>query len=94
MKALGASKAATLTKLIIPASLPSLFNTLKVAVGLAWIGSIMGEYISSREGLGYLIVYGGQVLQLDLVMTSTIILCVLAGTMYGIITIIEKLVVK
>ncbi|MCH5146568.1 MAG: ABC transporter permease [Clostridiales bacterium] len=94
MKAMGAGRIATLTKLIMPASLPTLMNTLKVAVGLSWIGSIMGEYISSRAGLGYLIVYGGQVMRLDLVMTATFILCILAACMYGIIAIIERIVVK
>lgn len=92
MKSMGAGKATTLRKLIIPASLPALTNTLKVAVGLAWIGSIMGEYIVSKAGLGYLIVYGGQVFKLDLVMTATFILCILAGGMYGIITVAEKLI--
>ena len=90
MKSMGAGKLTTLKKLVIPATIPALMNTLKVAVGLAWIGSIMGEYIVSRAGLGYLIVYGGQVFKLDLVMTATFILCVLAGGMYGIITLIEK----
>lgn len=90
MKAMGAGKLQQLTKLIIPASRPALINTLKIAVGLSWIGSIMGEYIVSRAGLGYLIVYGGQVFKLDLVMTATIILCALAGGMYGIIALIEK----
>ena len=90
MKSMGASKLTTLRKLIMPATLPALMNTLKVAVGLAWIGSIMGEYIVSKAGLGYLIVYGGQVFKLDLVMTATFILCVLAGGMYGIIAVIEK----
>ena len=90
MKSMGAGKLTTLRKLIMPATVPALMNTLKVAVGLAWIGSIMGEYIVSRAGLGYLIVYGGQVFKLDLVMTATFILCVLAGGMYGIITVIEK----
>ena len=94
MQAMGAKKRTILTKLIIPASLPSLINTLKVAVGLAWIGSIMGEYIVSKAGLGYLIVYGGQVFKLDLVMTATIILCALAGGMYGIIALVEKLINK
>lgn len=94
MRAMGASKRCILFKLIIPASLPSLMNTLKVAVGLSWIGSIMGEYIVSRAGLGYLIVYGGQVFKLDLVMTATIILCALAGGMYGVIALIEKKLCK
>lgn len=90
MRALGANKRQLLTKLVVPASLPTLMNTLKVAVGLAWIGSIMGEYIVSRAGLGYLIVYGGQVFKLDLVMTATIILCALAGGMYAIVALVEK----
>ena len=94
MRAMGANKRQTLTKLVIPASLPQLMNTLKVAVGLAWIGSIMGEYIVSRAGLGYLIVYGGQVFRLDLVMTATIILCALAGAMYAVVAIIEKIVTR
>ncbi len=94
MRAMGASKFTTLRKLIIPASLPALMNTLKVAVGLAWIGSIMCEYSVSKAGLGYLIVYGGQVFKLDLVMTATFILCLLAGGMYGIIALVEKKVVK
>ena len=94
MKSMGANKAVTLMKLIIPSSLPALMNTLKVAVGLAWIGSVMGEYISSRAGLGNMINYGRQVLNLDLVMTSIVVLCVLAGGMYGIIALIEKKVVK
>lgn len=94
MRAMGAGTLTTLKKLILPASLPCLMNTLKVAVGLAWIGSIMGEYIVSKAGLGYLIVYGGQVFKLDLVMTATFILCALAGCMYGIVALIEKFVVK
>lgn len=94
MKSMGAGKITTLKKLIIPSSLPALISTLKVAVGLAWIGSIMGEYIASEAGLGSLINYGRQVMNLDLVMASTFILCVLAGGMYAIVAIVEKLVVK
>lgn len=91
LRSLGANKLTVLTKLVIPASAPAFFSTLKVNVGLSWIGSIMGEYIVSRQGLGYLIVYGGQVLNLDLVMTSTILLCVLASLMYLCVILAEKL---
>ena len=94
MRSMGANKLTMLIKLVIPASLPAFMNTLKVAVGLAWIGSIMGEYIVSRAGLGYLIVYGGQVFKLDLVMAATFILCLLAGGMYAIVAIIERIVIK
>lgn len=90
LKSMGASKAQTLKTLVLPAAAPAFFSTLKVNVGLSWIGSIMGEYIVSRQGLGYLIVYGGQVLQLDLVMTSAIILSVLAALMYAAVALLEK----
>ena len=61
---------------------------------MAWIGSIMGEYLVSRAGLGYLIVYGGQVFKLDLVMASTVVLCALATLMYVLIAMLEKLIIK
>ena len=67
---------------------------LKVAVGMSWIGSIMGEYIVSRAGLGYLIVYGGQVFKLDLVMAATVILCFLAALMYFLVALLEKKLVR
>ncbi|MCD8372172.1 MAG: ABC transporter permease [Clostridia bacterium] len=94
MQSMRAGKFTILKKLIIPDTLPAFMNTLKVAVGLAWIGSIMGEYIVSRAGLGYLIVYGGQVFRLDLVMAATIILCALAGGMYAIVAIAERIIIK
>ena len=79
MKSMGASKFQILTKLVIPSSLPNFISMLKINVGMAWIGSIMGEYIVSKAGIGYLIVYGGQVFKLDLVMSAVFILCVLAA---------------
>ena len=82
------------TKLVAPANVPTLMATLKINVGMAWIGSIMGEYLVSKEGLGYLLVYGSQVFRLDLVMTCTIVLCALAGVMYAAVALAEKLVCK
>ena len=67
---------------------------LKISVGMAWIGSIMGEYIASKAGLGYLIVYGGQVFRLDLVMAATAILCLLAAGMYALVALAEKLLLR
>lgn len=94
LRSMGANKFQILTKLIIPATLPNFMATLKINLGMAWVGVIMGEYLSSSAGLGYLLVYGGQVFQLDLVMTSIVILCILSGIMYGIISILEKIIVK
>ncbi len=94
LKSMGASKWQLLTKLVIPSSLPNFISMLKINVGMAWIGSIMGEYIVSKAGIGYLIVYGGQVFKLDLVMSAVFILCVLAAIMYALVALLEKLVIK
>ena len=74
-----ANKLQILTKIVIPSNIPTFFNTLKVNIGLTLVGVISGEFLVSKGGLGYLIVYGGQVFQLDLVMTSVIILAFLAA---------------
>ena len=93
-KTFNANKLQILTKIVIPSNIPAFFNTLKVNIGLTLVGVISGEFLVSKGGLGYLIVYGGQVFQLDLVMTSVIILAFLAALMYESIVIIEKLVIK
>ncbi len=94
LKSMGASKWQILTKLVVPSSLPNFISMLKINVGMAWIGSIMGEYIVSKAGIGYLIVYGGQVFKLDLVMSAVFILCVLAAIMYAAVALLERLVIK
>ena len=94
LKSMGATKLQILTKLVIPSSLPNFISMLKINVGMAWIGSIMGEYIVSKAGIGYLIVYGGQVFKLDLVMSAVFILCILAAAMYAIVSLLERLVIK
>lgn len=94
LESMGASKKQILQKLVLPSALPDFIGMLKICVGMAWIGSIMGEYIVSRAGLGYLIVYGGQVFRLDLVMAATFILCLLAAGMYALVALAEKCIVK
>ena len=94
VKTFNANKIQVLTKIVIPSNIPTFFNTLKVNIGLSLVGVISGEFLVSKGGLGYLIVYGGQVFQLDLVMTSVIILAVVAALMYESIVILEKKIVK
>ena len=94
LRSMGATKLQILTKLVIPSSLPTFISMLKINVGMAWIGSIMGEYIVSKAGIGYLIVYGGQVFKLDLVMSAVIILCILAAAMYALVSLLERCVIK
>ena len=83
-----------LTKIIIPANKHTFFNSLKVNIGLSLVGVITGEFLVSKAGLGYLIVYGGQVFQLDLVMTSVVILAIVAYIMYKAVIMLEKIMVK
>jgi NitT/TauT family transport system permease protein len=90
LKTFGASKLQILKHLIIPSTIPTLVSALKINVGLSWVGVIMGEFLVAKEGLGFLIVYGGQVAQLDMVMMSIVVLSVVAYGMYGIVSYFEK----
>lgn len=90
----GASKLQTLMKIVIPANIATFFNSLKVNIGLSLVGVITGEFLVSKAGLGYLIVYGGQVFQLDLVMTGVIILAIMAAVIYEAIVLLERFVMK
>lgn len=89
-----ATKLQILTKIVIPANISTFINSLKVNIGLSLVGVISGEFLVSKAGLGYLIVYGGQVFQLDLVMTSVIILSAVAWVMYQGVVILGKFVQK
>lgn len=93
-KTFNASKFQELTKIVIPANIPTFINSLKVNIGLSLVGVISGEFLVSKAGLGYLIVYGGQVFQLDLVMTSVIILAVVAAILYQGVVLLGKVVQK
>lgn len=90
MRTLGATRRQILLKLVLPANLTTMINALKVNMGLSWVGVIMGEFLVSRAGLGYLIVYGSQVFQMDLVMTTVLLLALAAALMYWCILWLEK----
>lgn len=90
MKSFGASKLAIFTKLIFRGNIPSLVNTLKINISLSLIGVIMGELLVSKQGLGYLITYGSQVFNLNLVITSIFILAIMSYLLYILIDLFEK----
>lgn len=94
MRTLGANRKQILFKLVLPSNFTTMINALKVNVGLSWVGVIMGEFLVSRAGLGYLIVYGSQVFKMDLVMTTVLILAVAAALMYQCILWLEKAMKK
>ncbi|WP_432432815.1 ABC transporter permease [Cohnella rhizoplanae] len=87
MESFGATKLQMLRMVLLPASVPNLIATLKVNVGLTLVGVIMGEFLSSKAGLGYMIIYGGQVFQMDMVMVSIAMLAVLSMALYGIVAV-------
>ena len=93
-KTFSSTKLQLLSKIVIPANIGTFINSLKVNIGLSLVGVISGEFLVSKAGLGYLIVYGGQVFKLDLVMTSVIILGIVAGVMYGVVLLLEKFIRK
>jgi NitT/TauT family transport system permease protein len=92
--AFGANKRQIFTKIVFPNNIGTLFNSLKINIGLSLVGVIAGEFLVSKAGLGYLIVYGGQVFKLDLVMASVIILSIVAALMYEAVVFLQKIVAK
>lgn len=91
---LGGTRKDTLFKVIIPSCIPIIISNMKVNIGLALVGVIIGEFLAARKGLGYLIIYGSQVFQLDLLIMSIIILCLIAMGLYQTIQILEKRYLK
>ncbi|HJC23064.1 MAG TPA: ABC transporter permease [Candidatus Eisenbergiella merdavium] len=87
---LGGSRRDALFRVVLPGSIPTILSTMKVNIGLALVGVIIGEFLAARRGLGYLIIYGSQVFKLDMVITSILILCVIAMGLYQVIQGIEK----
>ena len=94
LKTLGANRFQVLFKLILPHAIPDFISVLKINVGMAWVGTIMGEYLVSQAGLGYLINYGGLVFNLDTVMSGIVVLCILASLMYFSVATLEHYIHK
>ncbi|MCS7464444.1 ABC transporter permease [Paenibacillus doosanensis] len=85
----GGSKGKVFQNVILPASYPTIVSTLKVNVGLSWVGVIVGEFLVSKEGLGYLIIYGFQVFNFTLVIGSVILIAIAATLMYQAVAYLE-----
>lgn len=83
-----------LTKVLFPSTLPTLISLMKVNIGLALVGVIIGEFLAARQGLGYLIIYGSQVFKLDWVIMAIVVLCIVAVGLYGLIGQLEKRLLK
>lgn len=90
LQTFGANKWQLLWKLVLPSNIKNILNIIKINIGMSWVGVIVGEFLVSREGIGYLVVYGGQVFKLDLVMMGVFLLAILAMLMYAIMILLEK----
>jgi NitT/TauT family transport system permease protein len=94
LKTFGARKRQIFTEAILPASFPTIISTLKVNVGLSWIGVIVGEFLVSNRGLGYLIIYGFQVFNFTLVLLALFLVALFATLMYQLVHWVERVIIK
>jgi len=90
----GASKRQILDKIVLPGSVPTIISALKVNVGLALVGVVVGEFQAAKAGLGYLITYGSQIFQMNLVMTAIVVLAAISTALFIIIQAIESTVLR
>lgn len=94
LKGFGATRWQIFKEAIFPATLPTMISSLKVNVGLSWVGIIVGEFLVSKNGLGYLIIYGFQVFDFSLVMASLLLISIFAAIMYKVVEKIESWLIK
>ncbi|HWL25570.1 MAG TPA: ABC transporter permease [Ureibacillus sp.] len=94
LQTFNASRFQMFKEAILPASFPTIISTLKVNVGLAWVGVIVGEFLVSSQGLGYLIIYGFQVFNFNLVLMSLLVIAIFATIMYQLVELLEKKLIK
>lgn len=94
LETFGATKRQKFTEAVLPASFPTIISTLKVNVGLSWVGVIVGEFLVSSRGLGYLIIYGFQVFNFTLVLMALLVIAIFATLMYQLVEYLEKRLIK
>ncbi len=87
---LGGTKKDVMFKVIVPGSVPMIISNMKVNVGLCLVGVIIGEFLSAKAGLGYLIIYSSQTFRMDWMLMSIVILCLLSTVLYQGIRVLEK----
>lgn len=90
LKTFNATKKDILFNVVIPSNKSTIINTLKINISMCLIGVIMGEFLTSKAGIGYLILYGSQVFNLDLVMTGIFLLTIISIVMYKVIEELSK----
>jgi len=92
-RAFGGKRRQIVAKVLMPAALPFLLTGIRLAIGRAIVGVVVGELFGANAGLGYLIIYGQNIFNMSLVMTSLMILTVIAGLMYYAVSMAERVFV-
>jgi NitT/TauT family transport system permease protein len=86
---LGATRMQVFRKLVVPSCMPWIISVLRVNIGLALTGAIVGEFIASQHGLGRAILYAGQTYDIALVWVAVLVLSTLAVVMYAAVSWLE-----
>lgn len=91
---LGASRWQIFRKLVIPSCIPWIISILRVNIGLALTGAIVGEFVASQHGLGRTILYAGSTYEIALVWVAVLVLSALSMVMYATVSWLEKVLQK
>lgn len=94
IKTLGGTQLDCYFKVVFPGTLPMLFSTAKVNIGLSLVGVIIGEFLAARKGIGYLIIYGTQIFKLDLVIMGILLLGFFSVIILFLLQYLEKISLK
>ncbi len=90
----GASRLQVLTKVVLPGSVPTMMSALKVNIGLTLVGVVVGEFQSAKAGLGYLITYGSQIFQMNMVMSAIVMLAAISSLLFVAVQVLERLILR
>lgn len=90
LRALGASKLEIIRKIGLPRSMPFFFSSLKVAVTLAFVGSVMAETVGSNKGVGHLMLSAQAAFQVPLVFAGLLALAILGIVLYAMMAVVER----
>lgn len=91
VRSMGGNKLQLFTVVVFPSNIGSIIESFKINVSMCFVGVIMGELLVSKEGIGYLIMYGSQVFNMNLVITGVILLVILTIILYYLVYYIEKI---
>jgi NitT/TauT family transport system permease protein len=94
LQAMGANRWKIFRYLLLPSALPNIFAGMKVAITLATVGAIVGEFVGANEGLGYVILFANGTMDTSLLFSALVVLSVLAFVLYAVIGVLQNIFVR